>query len=204
MARLAATALAWLGLAVCALLLAPAALAQAPASPSVDPLQIERGDDGIYLSTSVHFDLPAVVEDALQKGIPMVFLVEADLVRERWYWVDRKVSHASRSVRLSFAPLTRRWRITIGPVGGAGSGLGLTLGQNFDSLPEALSTLQRISHWKIADSTELEPDANYSLDFRFRLDLGQLPRPFQIGAVGQSDWTISASRRQRVSGEPPK
>ncbi|MCX8518359.1 MAG: DUF4390 domain-containing protein [Rhodoferax sp.] len=31
------------------------------------------------------------------------------------------------------------------------------------------------------------------MDFRFRLDLGQLPRPFQIGAIGQSEWDISAS-----------
>ncbi|NVO04573.1 MAG: DUF4390 domain-containing protein, partial [Rhodoferax sp.] len=47
--------------------------------------------------------------------------------------------------------------------------------------------------WKVADTSELDAGAKYKLDFRFRLDLGQLPRPFQIGAIGQSDWDISAS-----------
>jgi hypothetical protein len=36
------------------------------------------------------------------------------------------------------------------------------------------------------------------VDFRFRLDVSQLPRPFQIGAVGESDWTISAGHQQRL------
>jgi hypothetical protein len=47
------------------------------------------------------------------------------------------------------------------------------------------------------------------MDFRFRLDPGQLPRPFQIGIAGQKDWQIVAERRQslrlppvRRAGEP--
>ena len=37
---------------------------------------------------------------------------------------------------------------------------------------------------------------NHTVDFRFRLDVSQLPRPFQIGAVGQADWIILAVRNQ--------
>jgi len=37
--------------------------------------------------------------------------------------------------------------------------------------------------------------------FRFRLDTSQLPRPFQIGVVGHSDWNISAERNARLSVE---
>ena len=46
--------------------------------------------------------------------------------------------------------------------------------------------------------SDLEPDAKYSVDFRFRLDVSQLPRPFQIGAVGQAEWIILAVRNQRL------
>jgi hypothetical protein len=164
----------------------------------VSALQVQREDDGLYLTTSVRFELPPAVEDALQKGIPVFFLLEADLVRERWYWYDQKINHSSRTLRLAFQPLTRRWRLG---VGSGGSGIGLALSQNFDNLAEALATLQRISHWKVAEGAELDPEAVYSVDFRFRLDLSQLPRPFQIGALGQSDWTISANRRQRLTPE---
>ena len=34
-------------------------------------------------------EIPSAVEDALLKGIPMVFLAEADILRERWYWYDK-------------------------------------------------------------------------------------------------------------------
>jgi hypothetical protein len=182
------------------LLLAGPALADG-AAVDVSPLQVDRMEDGLYLTTSVRFELPAVVEEALQKGIPMFFLVEADLVRERWYWYDKRLTHATRTLRLAFQPLTRRWRLSAGPGAGTNPGLGLALSQNFESLDEALATLQRISRWKVVDASELESDATYSLDFRFRLDLTQLPRPFQIGVVGQSEWTVVANRRQRLAPE---
>lgn len=199
MARKAAALLCMAG----AMILAPAAFAQTP-PPEVTPLQLERVDDGLYLTASVRFDLPPVVEDALQKGIPMFFLVEAELVRERWYWYDKKFTYAARTLRLAFQPLTRRWRLSVAPGIGGSTGLGLALSQNFDTLPEALATLQRVTRWKIADGNELESDATYSVDFRFRLDLGQLPRPFQIGAVGQNEWTIVVNRRQRLPPEVAK
>ena len=73
-----------------------------------------------------------------------------------------------------------------------------TLAQSFDSLPEALSALQRISRWRIASAEDVDPDARHNVDFQFRLDVGQLPRPLQIGVVGQSDWAINISRGVRL------
>jgi hypothetical protein len=105
-------------------------------------------------------------------------------------------------MRLSYQPLTRRWRLTIsnGPIGNSG----LALGQTFETRDEALAAIQRISHWKIAEATDIDPDARYNVDFRFRLDVSQLPRPFQIGAVGHSDWSIAASRNVRLVIESPR
>jgi len=42
------------------------------------------------------------------------------------------------------------------------------------------------------------------VNFRFRLDISQLPRPFQIGAVGRSGWNLLVSRSQRLGAEPAK
>jgi hypothetical protein len=99
-------------------------------------------------------------------------------------------------MRLSYQPLTRRWRLVVSPT--AIGNTGLALGQTFDSRDEALAAIQRISHWKIADAADIDPDGRYNVDFRFRLDVSQLPRPFQIGAVGHSDWSISAARNLRL------
>ena len=161
--------------------------------------KVDRAEDGVYLSAVVQFELTAVVEDALLKGIPMFFVAEADIYQTRWYWVDRRATNATRTIRLAFQPLTRRWRVNIfsGLVNNT-AGLRATLNQNYDTLPEALYAVQRLSRWKIADNTDLDPDITHQLEFGFSLDLSQLPRPFQIGVAGQKDWNISVRQNERL------
>jgi hypothetical protein len=195
---------AWLWLFACLLLvLSCVSTAWAQINPAeVTQLAVERGDDGVLLSATVRFDLPEVVDEALSKGIPMYFVAEASILRDRWYWYDKRVAFAARHMRLSYQPLTRRWRLQVSssPIGHSG----LVLGQMFDSRDEALQAVQRVSRWRIADAEALAPESTYNIDYRFRLDVSQLPRPFQIGAVGQADWIILATRNQRLAYENPK
>lgn len=159
----------------------------------ISGLRAERSEEDWLLSAQLHFELPTAVEDALLKGIPMVFVASADVLKERWYWSDKKMFSAERHMRLAYQPLTRRWRLNISSGAAISNGVGLALNQSFDTLAQALSAIKRLAKWKIAVAADLETGAKYKLDFRFRLDMGQLPRPFQIGALGQTDWDISAS-----------
>jgi len=179
-----------LGFALVLLAVLPARAAE------VTALQVERSEEGMLLSATVAFELPSVVDDALAKGIPMFFVAEATLTRDRWWWTDKKVATATRHMRLAFQPLTRRWRLQVSPqpIGQSGS----VLAQSFDTRDEALAAVQRISRWRIVDAADVEADAGHAVEFRFRLDVSQLPRPFQIGAVGQSEWNISAARSLRL------
>jgi hypothetical protein len=169
--------------------------------PDAAVLRLERQDEALWLTTQLKFELPATVEDALQKGIPIYFVAEADLMRERWYWSNKKISTAQRHMRLAYQPLTRRWRVNIASGEIAESALGLSLNQNFESLQDALATVRRISRWKIAEAADLEPGVRHFVEFRFRLDQAQLPRPLQIGTLGQSDWSISLTATHSVNGE---
>lgn len=170
--------------------------AHAQLATDVNNVRLEQTPEGMYLSATMRFELPGAVEEALLKGIPMTFLAEAQVLRDRWYWYDKNVAWATRSVRLSFQPLTRRWRISVN----AGNGelnTGTSLAQSFDQLPEALAAVRRLSRWKIAEGSEIDQDARHSVDFRFRLDTSQLPRPMQIGITGNADWNISVQRNLR-------
>ena len=192
-------------LAVCLCLLWVSAT-WAAVPTEITQLRTERTEEGVYLSAVVRFDVPPVVEDALLKGIAIYFVVEADVYRDRWYWTDLRVASAARTLRLAYQPLTGRWRVNI--VSGlitSSSGLRATLSQNYETLPEALSAIQRVSHWKIADASEVDLGEQYMLNLNFSLDLSQLPRPFQIGVAGQRDWTIAAQLRDRLrlTPEPP-
>lgn len=188
--------LLWLG---CAL----GACANAQASTEITQFRVERAGDDLVLSAQVQFELASAVEDALVKGVPVVFTYSADLLRERWYWFDRKVSGVERSARLVYQPLTRRWRVGIG-AGASTGGAGLALNQTYDTLPEALAGIRRVVGWRVADANELEPGVKYRIDFRFRLDMTQLPRPLQIGILGQGEWDVAASASQVWLGEGAK
>lgn len=186
-------------LVIALVLLGSAAHAQNAAE--LQQLRADRMGGDVLVSANVVFELPPVVEEALAKGIPLYFLVEADLLQERWYWYDRKVSAAQRQLRLVYQPLSRRWRVNVTNGHGGDSALGLSLSQNYDTLAEALATIKQISRWKVAELSDSEAAAKYRVELRFRLDLGQLPRPFQIGAIGQSEWDIQTSGRMPLRAE---
>jgi hypothetical protein len=130
--------------------------------------------------------------------------VRADISRERWYWMNRKVASAQRRIRLSYHPLTRRWRLNIASGDIPETAQGMALNQNFETLTDVMSTVQRISRWKIADAADIEPGGRYVVEFRFALDVAQLPRPLQIGTLGQSDWQVSLAAVQALDAEPGK
>ena len=87
------------------------ALAQSAAE--VTQLRLERDGESVLLSAVVQFDLSPTVEEALVKGVPMIFVAEFELYRERWYWTNKKVLAAQRHMRLAYQPLTRRWRLHV-------------------------------------------------------------------------------------------
>lgn len=172
--------------------------------PEISGLKLERSAESLALSATVKFDLPAAVEEALLKGIPVIFVAESEVSRERWYWVDKKIEKTERHMRLVHQPLTRRWRLIIGAGVIANSGIGVALNQTFDSLDDALNAIRRFSGWRIAELAEMESNAKYRVDFRFRLDSSQLPRPLQIGTLGQSDWTLAVLATERFTLESIK
>jgi hypothetical protein len=185
-------------LAAVLLALCAVAAAQSPAAPEVTQLGLARNGDGVELAAAIRFELPTVVQDALYKGLPVIFVEEVEVYRERWYWFDKRVASAQRQLRLVYQPLTRRWRLSV--ASGGSSELG-ALSQTFDALEDALTVIQRVSAWRVADLASLETGAEHRFEFRFRLDTAQLPRPLQIGALGESDWVITAQASRRVKPE---
>jgi len=122
------------------------------------------------------------VEDALRKGVPVYFVAEATVKKPRWYWRDERVAHVSRSWRLSYQPLTSAWRVSLG-----------AFSQSYPSLEEALTTVTRIAHWRIADS-DVNTTDKYYVDFQFYLDSSQLPPPMRLDLNAQSEWKLGVER----------
>lgn len=166
------------------------AVAEAPPMAQSDKVSLEIDGDAVLLNSLMPWSLPRVVEDALYQGIPVHFVAEVNVVRTRWYWSNQNLLSARKYFRLSYQPLTRRWRVYVGNVAFTGQGLGLALASTYESLEDALKSMQRLSRWRIGDASMLPTSGPAQVDLRFRIDLSHLPRPLQIGAFGRSDWNL--------------
>jgi Domain of unknown function (DUF4390) len=143
------------------------------------------GGDALLLNATFEFELPQALEEAVQKGIALYFNIEFELFRKRWYWFDRRVASSTLTYRLSYSPLTRQYRLARGG-----------LSQSFESLDEALALLKSVRNWKVAEKSVLSPRDEYSAQVRMRLDVTQLPKPFQVNAITSREWTLTSDWRE--------
>lgn len=136
-------------------------------------------DDSYVLDADFTIVLTPPLEEALNKGVSLFFLFEFELIRSRWYWFNEKIAYTQQQYRLSYNALTRQYRI------GAGN-----LYQNFPTLGEALDVMSRVRRREDADPGARAKKETYTAAVRLRLDTTQLPKPFQINALGSRDWNI--------------
>lgn len=147
--------------------------------------QITASEDGFVISADFSFELNERLEEAVTKGVVLYFVTEFEMTRPRWYWLDEKVVSRNQTHRLSFHALTRQYRLSKGG-----------LHQSFDTLSEALRVLSRLRNWVVIDGRAEKPGVQagdtYMAALRMRLDINQLPRPFQISALGNKDWSLAS------------
>lgn len=145
--------------------------------------QVVAGEDGYVLSADFAFELNPRLEEAVTKGVVLYFVADFELTRPRWYWLDEKLLSRSQTYRLSYHALTRQYRLSTG-----------ALHQSFTNLSDALRMLARLRNWVVVDKNDkvVKVGEPYQAALRLRLDITQLPRPFQISALGNKEWSLSS------------
>jgi hypothetical protein len=167
--------------------LAAAALV-GPALADVIPVKSAemRVEDGeVLLNAEFELALNPTLEEALQKGVPLYFVLDVELARPRWYWLDDKVLSTSTTWRVSYAPLSQQYRVA--------SGL---YAQNLGSIAEVERLIGRVTSRPIARVDELAAGGRYEAAVRLRLDVNQLPKPFQVNALASREWQLASDWRR--------
>ena len=165
----------------CIALLLPSTARAEASGATITTAKLEATEDGYQVDADIQLALSATLLEAVRKGVPLYFVVEFELQRGRWYWVDQTVVSASRERRISYAPLTDQYRISF-----SGSSQNVTL---FEDVRRALS---RVRSWTVVDKGRLKAGEKYDAALRFRLDTSQLPKPFQLSALASSEWSLSS------------
>ena len=146
----------------------------------VKQAELEKIDAGWLLNANFSIALPAGLENALKKGVTLHFVTEFQLTHGRWYWFDEKAVKVERQIRLSHQPLINQYRITVGDFTFSAA-----------SLAEALRVTGAVGGWSVIEAAAISPTKQYEAAVRLTLDLGKLPKPFQVDALNSKDWSLS-------------
>lgn len=142
---------------------------------------LEAVEDSWQLDAQFDIQFSPRLEEAVNRGVPLYFIVEFEISRPRWYWFDEKPIQVSQVYKVSYTPLLRQYRLSVGNVY-----------QNFTRFEEVTRVLSRLRGWHIADKGAFKKDQVYQAALRMRLDTAQLPKPFQLNAIASRDWTLES------------
>lgn len=138
-------------------------------------------DEAYVVEAQFDIGLTHALEEVLNKGVSLYFLLEFELIRPRWYWFNERVVYMQQEYRLSYNALTRQYRVGVA-----------NLHQNFGSLDEALAVMSHVRRRQEIERGSLRRDDRYIAGLRLRLDTAQLPKPFQLTALGSREWYIGS------------
>ena len=167
-----------------ALFLFTATVAFAAASSiQIKSAELQLQDEYYSLSADVMIDFDDEIEEAINKGVPLDFLIEFQIVTPRKYWFDDEIITASQHITLSYHALTKQYLVNRGDHQ-----------KSFETLSEAKQELAELSDWKVAEKSLLEKNEVYNAALLIRLDQTKLPKAIQVDAIASEKWNLSSQK----------
>lgn len=169
------------------------AAAQPAAAEGISSVRAEaRLTESGQMAVSSRFktELPNQLEQALRQGVPLYFSLSyrlsAPTVAAYKFRFNQLLNDNSVQYKLSFHPLTNRYRVSVG-----------TFSTEYDTLAAALRAIGAIANWKVLEQGELADVAAKEVKAEIRLlfSTAQLPKPFQINALTSKSWQLDSGWR---------
>lgn len=150
---------------------------------AVERAELVQADEAYQLDADFSVEFGPEIEEAVNKGVALHFLIEFVLMEPRSYWFDEEIASASQAVRLSYHALSRQYLLNMG-----------SHQTTFSTLPEALKALGHQQDWPVVEKSQLKKGVPYYAMLRMRLDHSRLPKPLQVGAIGSDKWNLISDR----------
>lgn len=163
------------------LLFCMAASVRAETGIQVKSAELDMVEEVYQLKADFELNFSQAVEDALNKGVPLNFVIEFELNRPRWYWLDENISSVQRQLRISYHALTKQYRLQQ-----------QEQQKSFASLTELKGELGHIQEWRVVERAQLRKRFSYEARLRMKLDTSQLPKPIQVNALASKDWSLDS------------
>ena len=161
------------------------------AAEGIDVSRAEaRITDGGQLSVSSRFqtELPDQLKQALRRGVPLNFTLgwqlSAPTVASYRFKFDQLIGDDGNIYyKLTFHPLTNRYRVTVG-----------AFSTDYDTLDAALRAIGAVANWKVLHKGTLSGTEarETKAEIRLLLSTSKLPKPFQINALTSKNWHLDS------------
>ena len=140
--------------------------------------------DRVYL-LNAHFDYNFSKDaiEALEHGVPLLILVDIEILSPRWWWSDETLAKLEQGYLLLYHALSESYVV---------HNLNSGTQNNFITLQQALGSLSEIKELPILDANLLNSKKDYYLRVRTHLDIESLPAPMRPLAYISSDWQLSS------------
>ncbi len=153
---------------------------QAKPDAWIESLALDQEKGSYTLSANISLNLGEEVRNAAEKGVPLYFTINFEVIRPQTLWFDKTELQQQHTWRIQYNALLRQWRISNGD---------LSIPEL--SLDDSLQHIINLESWPIKNLDQLNPTINYEGRLRLKLDTSLLPRPFQINAFNSSAWSLS-------------
>ncbi len=166
-----------------ALLFACGGLFAAASSIQIKSAELTQQEDFYILDADVEVRFDKEMEEAVNKGVPLSFLVEFQIVSPQKYWFDDEIVTKSQSVSLSYHALSRQYLVNRD-----------AHQLSFETLSEAAKELGNLHDWKVVEKSILEKNEPYNAALLIRLDQTKLPKAIQVDSIASEKWNLASQK----------
>ncbi len=136
------------------------------------------------LNADFEFQLSESNQEALHNSIPLIFVVDITVYRERsWSPWDENIAHLQQRYQLKYHPLSKRYILT---------SLNTGIRENFSTLHTMLATLNKLRDWPLLDEYLVLPEESYEVYLHIYLDIEALPAPMRAMAYFSQQWRLTS------------
>lgn len=133
-------------------------------------------------------ELPDQLQQALRRGVPLNFTLSwqlsAPIIASYRFKLGQLIGDDDNiDYKLSFHPLTNRYRVTVG-----------AFSTDYDTLDAALRATGAVANWKVLNKGALSgaEAGETKAEIRLTLSTSKLPKPFQINALTSQNWHLDS------------
>jgi len=145
--------------------------------------ELKQHEDFYNLDANIDVRFDKDIEEAINKGVPLSFLVEFQIVSPVKYWFDDEIITQTQSVVLSYHALSRQYLVTRGEHQ-----------VSFETLSEATKELGNLKDWNVVEKSLIEKGEPYKVALLIRLDKTKLPKAIQVDTLATEKWSLVSEK----------